>query len=428
MRLRAWRGRVTRRGCLGLLAAGAAGHGMGRAAAAAMGGDGVAKPGGDADHAAREAARDRAETEAERALQALLAAAEAEGRIPGALTWVERADRVPQRIWRCVSGQRARWPQPLPVAEDTVYDIASLTKPFVAVLALRGAEQGWLDLDAPLQRWLPAFEGRIAGRPGERVAITPRHLLAHSSGLPAGLPLSPAWSGADAALALACSREASDPPGAVFRYSDVNFILLGELLQRASGRSLPELLRREITGPLGMDETGWRPTGAVGPLAHGGGAHALPLSRIAPTQLEAGTLLHGVVHDPTARRMGGVAGHAGLFAPIHDLALWARRLAHGAYGLLRPDTFAAMTRPANALAQQRGLGWDIASSYSRAGAGYPAGGFGHTGFTGCAMWIHPPRRAFHILLSNRVHPDGGVSAVPLYEAVSLAALRLQALA
>jgi len=332
------------------------------------------------------------------------------GRIPGAVLWVEREGRSRQ----IVVGQRARWPMAEPLDTDTVYDVASLTKPLVATLVLQQFEAGRLALDEPVGLRLEAW----AGHP----ATTLSHLLTHTSGLPSGLPRTPPWQGRAAAVERACRIAATDAPGRVFRYSDVNFILLGAVLEQATGMPLSQLAERQILAPLRMSASGYLPL------------TRLPASRIAPTQLdERGVVLRGEVHDPTARLMGGVAGHAGLFATAADLAAFARAwLGAGAVPLLRNSTIALATQavapavvPVGTPTPLRGLGWDIDSSYSRArGTVFTRGAsFGHTGFTGCAMWIDPGARAFSILLTNRVHPHGGESIVPLYEAAATAAAR-----
>jgi uncharacterized protein YbbC (DUF1343 family) len=194
----------------------------------------------------------------------------------------------------------------------------------------------------------------------------------------------------------------------VFRYSDVNFILLGEVVQRVSGRNLAEFAAAEIFRPLKMQTTSYSPKSAQ-------------LPRIAPTQQAAEGMLRGKVHDPTARRMGGVAGHAGVFTTASDLARFARMLLNEGelegVRLFKPETVKLMTsvQSAEQVLSRRGLGWDIDSPYSRPrGALFPLGSFGHTGWTGAALWIDPFSRTFWILLSNRVHPDGKGNTLPLY--------------
>lgn len=336
------------------------------------------------------------DAQALRGLEALIDDAIQSQRIPGALLWVER-DGV---AWHIALGQRAVEPRAEALDASTIFDAASLTKPVVTTtLVMQALERGAIAVDDPLQRHLPAFEG------GEAIRL--RHLLTHCSGLPAVLPLEPSWTGRDAAIALACRARPTHAPGEAFRYSDVNFILLGAMLERLAGTPLQEQAWQSVLQPLGMQDSGYLPL------------RRHPAQRIAPTQWEGAQMLRGEVHDPTARRMGGVAGHAGLFSTLPDLARFAR------WVLATPGTMrmTAVASPSS-LTEKRGLGWDVDSPFSRPrGKGYPVGSFGHTGFTGCAMWIDRGSRSFYVLLSNRVHPKGGPSIVPLYEQVAtLAAL------
>ncbi|MGZ7080938.1 MAG: exo-beta-N-acetylmuramidase NamZ domain-containing protein, partial [Thermoanaerobaculia bacterium] len=239
-------------------------------------------------------------------------------------------------------------------------------------------------------RYLPEFHG------GWRDEVTIRHLLTHTSGLRPDLDLDKEWTGYDTAMGLAFEEMPQNRPGFVFRYSDINFELLGEIVQRVSGMSLDRFAASGIFEPLGMSDTRFRPR---------------DVHRVAPTQN-----LRGVVHDPTARRMGGVAGHAGLFTTAHDLAIYARTIMNGGAPVFRPETVRAMTSvqsPPN-VAVKRAGGWDIDSPFSRPrGDIFPIGSFGHTGFTGGFLWIDPPSRTFYVFLSNRVHPDGKGSVVAL---------------
>lgn len=341
------------------------------------------------------------------ALDARLEKAVAKQSPPGAVLWLERAGQS----HTSVIGARALQPAREAMTLDTIFDAASLTKVVATlpcVLAL--AEEGRLRFDDPVVRHLPEF----AGGPDIRL----RHLLAHTSGLPAGVPREPAWSGYDEGVrrALACLPEM--PPDTRFRYSDVNFILLGEIVRRASGRPLDAYARQRIFAPLGLDSTGFNP-----PVEW--------QARIAPTEKdENGVLLRGVVHDPTARRMGGVAGHAGLFTSAADLARYARLLLNGGeldgVRVLQRASLENARRvqtPATVF-ERRGLGWDLDSPFSRPrGSQFPLGSFGHTGFTGTSLWIDPFSRSFVVFLSSRLHPDGGGSVRDLYEEVGTAAAK-----
>ena len=321
-----------------------------------------------------------------------------EKRLPGAVLWIEHNGSVYSKAY----GRRAITPREEPMTPDTIFDAASLTKvlactPAVTLLV----ERGQIDPDAAASRYLPEFKG------DGKEAITIRQLLTHTSGLRSGIGRSPPWKGVDAAIRLACAEKLQSPPGAVFRYSDINFFVLGEIVQRVSGRKLEEFCAQELYRPLRMTDTGFLPPREK-------------LQRIAPTEPADGVMLRGTVHDPTARLMGGVAGHAGVFTTAADLARYARMLLNGGEldgaRIFKPGTVALMTAvhtPTNLLAR-RGLGWDIDTAYSRPrGRVFPLGSFGHTGFTGTALWIDPFSKTFWIFLSNRVHPDGKGNILPL---------------
>lgn len=341
-----------------------------------------------------------------------------ERQMPGAALWIER---VGHGSHHRAFGQRAVDPAPEPLDEATVFDAASLTKPVVtATLVQLLRERGQLDVEAPLQRYLPGCGG------ADKAGITLRQLLTHSSGLPAGLPRNGGgdWTGAEAAERLACDLPLAAPPGTQFRYSDLNFLLLGRIVERVSGTPLDRLAEEALFRPLGMADSGFLPLRRLSP------------SRIAPTEhlrgpAEQERVLRGEVHDPTARKMGGVAGHAGLFTTTADLARFARMLLSGGVAedgrrLLSPQSVALLTTPQSpaGIAEQRGMGWDIASPYARPrGSLYPATSFGHTGFTGCALWLDPASRSFFVLLSNRVHPALGTNVLPLYGELGTLAAR-----
>jgi uncharacterized protein YbbC (DUF1343 family) len=292
-------------------------------------------------------------------------------------------------------------PVPEATTEDTIYDAASLTKVIATTTAaMQLVERGKLDLDAAVAHYLPAF-----AQHGKDL-VTVRHLMTHMSGLRPGIPAQPAWSGYQAAIYRACAEDLRNVPGSVFVYSDINYIVLGELVQLASGRPLNEYVQTEIFTPLKMRDSGFLP-------------EADKLSRIAPTELVDGGLIHGVVHDPTSRRMGGVAGHAGLFTTTADVARFCRMLLAGGeldgVRIISAASVAEMTTPQNDGSDRRGLGWDIDSRYSAPrGRWFPAGAsFGHTGWTGTSVWIDPGANAFLIFFCNRVHPDGTGDVTPL---------------
>lgn len=331
------------------------------------------------------------------AMDAAIADALVARKTPGAVLWVERDGAVHRRA----CGALTYAPDAAPVDDATIFDAASLTKVVATTTAvMQLVERGRLELDAPVARYLPAF-----ARHGKE-AVTVRQLLTHMSGLRPDLDTKPAWSGYDTGVALATEEKLRSVPGGAFVYSDIGFIVLGELVRLADGRPLNVYATEEIFRPLGMHDSSFLPT-----------REKLP--RIAPTELLDGQPLHGVVHDPTTRMMGGVAGHAGLFTTAADLARFCRMILNGGeldgVRLLRPETVAEMTRVQNDGNDRRGLGWDLDSRFSgNRGRWFPAGrSFGHTGYTGTSLWIDPGSRTFWIFLTNRVHPDDKANIGPL---------------
>lgn len=321
-----------------------------------------------------------------------------EGQVPGVVYWLEHR----QKTFHLVEGHRAIAPTSEAMTADTMFDAASLTKVIATTpCIMRLVERGEIRLDDPVRAHMPEFSGE------GRDAITVQHLLTHVSGLRPGLSQQPPWSGYDEAIRRACQEVPRATPGTAFVYSDINFILLGELVRRVSGHRLDVYASQHIFRPLGMTNTGFCPATDL-------------RTRIAPTERVQDEILRGVVHDPTARAMGGVAGHAGLFTTASDLARFCRMmLGHGVVEGVRvfqQETVAQMTRvrtPEN-LPSRRGLGWDMDSGYSRPrGELFPLGSYGHTGFTGTSIWIDPFSQTFWILLSSRVHPDGQGSILPL---------------
>ena len=290
-------------------------------------------------------------------------------------------------------GFRVRVPVREQMTEDTVFDLASLTKVVATTpCVMRLVEEGRIDLEKPVAVCLPEFTG------GGREHITVRHLMTHTSGLKPGLPREPAWSGYAAGIALACAAVPEDTPGGRFRYSDINFILLGEVVRRVAGAGLEDFARKTVFGPLGMKDTSFTPD-------------ASRRARAAATEHdECGVLLRGVVHDPTARRMGGVAGHAGLFSTATDVSRYARMVLNGGeldgVRVLKPETVRCMTavHTPPTMPEKRALGWDVDTRYSRPRGGFkPGAGFGHTGFTGTCLWIEPEAGVCYIFLASRLH-------------------------
>jgi len=324
-------------------------------------------------------------------LDAIIRQAIAEEEIPGAVLLVGHQGRV---IHRKAYGARATTPTREAMTLRTIFDAASLTKVVATAPAvMKLFEEGRIRLNDPVTRYLPEFQGGDS-------RITIRHLLTHFSGLRPDLDLEPAWSGYETGIRKALVDEPVAEPGERFIYSDINYILLGEIVHRITGCPLPDFVRRNFYRPLGMKDTMFTPPARL-------------RKRIAPTEILPGRRLplRGVVHDPTARRMGGVAGHAGLFTTAGDLARFARMmLGMGSYHgvrVLEPLTVRKMTTPQSPADQPvlRGLGWDIDSPYSsNRGELLPLGSYGHTGFTGTSLWIDPVTNTYVILLTNRVHP------------------------
>jgi uncharacterized protein YbbC (DUF1343 family) len=330
-------------------------------------------------------------------------------RLPGAVVLIGLGNRI---VYQRAIGSRAQVPAREPMTVDTIFDLASLTKVVATTTSVMMLiEQGKLRLVDRVATFIPGFERYGKGD------ITIRHLLTHVSGLRPDVDLGDAWTGTDTAIQLAIEEVPAAPPGARFVYSDINFFLLGEIVHRISGERLDEFTGKRIFQPLGMNDTMFNPPAAL-------------QARIAPTESCtpfgwpcAGPdmkMLRGVVHDPTARRMDGVAGHAGLFGTAADLAVFSRMLLNdGSYRgvrVLSPLTVEKMTTPVPAAEDRnlRALGWDVDSSFSsNRGELLPLGSFGHTGFTGTSLWIDPATSMFVVFLSNRVHPEGKGDVTPL---------------
>jgi uncharacterized protein YbbC (DUF1343 family)/CubicO group peptidase (beta-lactamase class C family) len=326
-----------------------------------------------------------------------------EGTIPGAVLIVGHDGAV---IYRKAYGERALEPRREAMTLDTVFDVASLTKVIVTTTAvMQLVESGEVRLNDAVAKYLPEFAQN------GKDDITVRQLLTHYSGLEPDLDLKTAWEGKETAYRMAFAETPEDAPGSKFSYSDVNFIVLGALVERVSGETLDEYAVRHIFAPLKMMRTRFLP-----PAAWVGG--------IAPTQYDENEhMLRGVVHDPTVRRMGGVAGQAGLFSTGDDLAKFAQALLNGGDGILSAQSVEKMTRPEQPPAAPvlRGFGWDIDSPYSsNRGDLLPVGGYGHTGFTGTSMWIDPTTQTYIILLTNAVHPRGKTNAIALRSKVATA--------
>ena len=286
-----------------------------------------------------------------------------------------------------------------PIAADTIYDLASVSKVVATTaMAMILYERGELDLEIPVASVVPEF----AGEDPRRDEITVHMLLAHSSGLPAYVKLFEQAHTADELMRAALRVDLTAEPGARAEYSDIGFIILGELLARLSGESLDHFCRHEIFGPLGMAHSCFNPPLSASPL-------------IPPTVNDT-TFLHrviqGEVHDENASVLGGVAGHAGVFAPATDLAAFAHCMLSGGAPILRPQTVALFTRrELNPAGTSRALGWDTPSSPSQSGRYFSSQCFGHLGYTGTSLWIDPSRALSVTLLTNRTWPDNKNQAI-----------------
>lgn len=429
-------------------------------------------------------------------VSALINDAIAARELPGAVVAVGHAGKV---VFHQAYGSRKLADEPgldgspapaEPMTEDTIFDLASLTKCLATATAVMQLyEQGKLAFDDPVQKYLPDFN---AADDPQRARVTVRMLLTNTSGEGIDVSLQDPWGLEQADKTEGLHRALSTPlqsgPGEVFRYSDINYILLGALIERLTGQAEDEYVQRNVFAPLGMEDTRYLPPAkACGPHAIWGAAigwapgpapvscpegawNASLLPRIAPTARDEenradpgknpdyNRLLRGTVHDPTARRMGGVAGNAGVFSTAHDVGRYAQalldRLAGRPSGFpLQQATLELMTTPqqpghtpdqlqaANRAARAAiaknaphypaipgqnlfGFGWDIDTGYSKPrGLVFPVGSFGNTGFTGTTLWVDPGSDTYVILLTNSIHLRGSPPISNLRGDVATAAAR-----
>src|SRR5688572_21368565 len=321
-------------------------------------------------------------------VQAMLDRARADSAFPGAFAVIGNRDGV---LISHGAGSLDWQPSPTP-DENTMWDMASLTKVVGMTSAMMQlTETGKVDLDAPVQRYIAEFRGPNKER------VTVRHLLTHSSGLPAWRPLYKETTSPEAARALAVATPLDTFPGVRMVYSDLGAIILGQIVERVSGEPLDAYLTRHVFGPLGMTSTQYRPPGDLHP-------------RIAPTEYDPWRQrqLRGEVHDENAFSLGGVSGHAGLFSTGHDVARLARMYLNGGtldgVRLVSPETIRRFTTVQDSTISHRALGWETPNGANSAGRLMKRPAFGHTGFTGTSIWVDPSRDLFVILLTNRVNP------------------------
>jgi len=408
-------------------------------------------------------------------------------KLPGAVVLVNHDGRT---VFEQAYGDRALEPKIEPMTEDTIFDMASLTKCLVTATAVMQLyEQHKVGLDDPVVKYLPEF-----GANGKE-KVTIRELLTHYSGLPEDVSLKDEWGLAapDKAEGIRRAMDAAleTLPGTHFKYSDINYIVLGVLVEKLSGMPLGEYAREDIFDPLQMNHTWYLPFySSCGEKEVHGSAVSLPypfrppspikncaasgsegirvawwpdtvIPTIAPTAYDDqgtaetnpdfGQMLRGTVHDPTTRRMGGVAGHAGVFSTAGDVALFAQALLDRLAGRsskfpLKQATLKLMTQPeqpgtavggstiftgdgkTTTGVAVRGFGWDINSAFSRPrGEVFPIGSFGHTGFTGTSLWMDPGSDTFVVILANAVHPRGAAPISPLRGQVATAVAKAQLL-
>jgi len=333
----------------------------------------------------------------------------AEKKMPGCVVCLGRRGKIAMLK---AYGMRQLLPRELPMTTDAVFDLASITKPVATATSIMIlVERGQLRIDDTVDSIIQGFGQK------QKESITVFDLLTHQSGLLPDNALADYEQGSEEAIRRIGELGLRAPTGTKFIYSDVNFILLGEIVRRVSGKSVAEFSRQQIFEPLGMRETQFVPDETL-------------RERAAPTERRDGRWIQGEVHDPRAHLMGGIAGHAGLFSTASDLAIYADAMleqgASGSTRILSVQTFEAMTQshsvprmpvatpadskeasPTGATVVQRGLGWDMRKTVAgNRGKGWSDAAFGHGGFTGTVLWIDPNLDLFFVFLSNRVHPDG----------------------
>ena len=324
--------------------------------------------------------------------------------VPGAVVLVMRRGKI---VYRKAFGDRAQVPVREPMTEDTIFDLASLTKVMATATSIMIlVEDGRVSLSDPASNYLPRFAKHNKG------SITLLQLLTHYSGLRPDLDLNDPWQGYETAMERVYREQLLVLPGEKFIYSDINYLILAEIVRQVTEEPLQVFSSRRIFKPLGMSETGFMPSSEL-------------QVRIAPTEFREGRMLRGEVHDPTASRMGGVAGHAGLFSTPDDTALYAQMILNrGRYRgvrILSPLSVLKMSTPQSPDGEQdwRGIGFDIRTPLSaNRGDLFPIGSFGHTGFTGTSLWIDPYNEVVVLIFTSRLHPDGQGNVTSLRKRVA----------
>jgi uncharacterized protein YbbC (DUF1343 family)/CubicO group peptidase (beta-lactamase class C family) len=382
-------------------------------------------------------------------IDALVNAEIADKKLPGAVVIVGHKGKI---VFRKAFGNRSLMPTVEKMTVDTIFDVASLTKPVATATSIMIlVEQGKVRLNDTIGKFIPDIDDADAKR------ITIQQLLTHTSGYAPDFDLKEKWTGRDGMLSALKKEKLRSSPGTKFVYSDIGFIVLGEILERVSSKRIDRFSVENIFDQLGNEQSMFVPID-VALSDTQGPAQSRFLAQTAPTENIKGqnsylgakfdggakedeSILRGKVHDPTSFRMGGVAGHAGLFSTADDLARYCQTLLNGgampaaskrpvasAPGsdkrVLSAQTIARMTQPyvVSEDGATRGLGWDINTSFSsNRGELFPLGSFGHTGFTGTSIWIDPTSQTFVVFMSNRVHPDGKGDVTPLRARVATVA-------
>ncbi len=331
------------------------------------------------------------------AIDELVAAEIEKGNLPGCVVMIGRRDGI---ALKRAYGQRQVEPTSEKMTLDTVFDMASLTKPLATATSIMLLiERGQIRLHDPVATYIPEFSKN------GKDSITIEHLLTHQGGLIPDNPLADYEQGPAEAWKRILELTPTDPVGKKFAYTDVGFLVLGKVIHRVTGQNVATFAAENIFQPLGMAETGYLPKAEL-------------RARAATTEQREGKWLRGEVHDPRSALLGGIAGHAGLFSTAADLAKYARMFLSAGDGgdsqFLSPLTIAEMSRPRNIDGNERALGWDSLSKYStNRGELFSRKAVGHGGFTGTAMWIDPQLDLFVIFLASRLHPDGVGNVNPL---------------
>lgn len=323
-------------------------------------------------------------------IDAIVAEGLAQKKMPGCVVCIGRHGKI---AFLKAYGHKQIQPSEQPMTTDTVFDLASITKPMATATSIMLLiERGQLRLSDKVATIIPEFAVN------EKDRITIQDMLIHQSGLLADNPIADYTEGPEDAMRRIFKLKLLNPTGSKFLYSDVNFILLGEIVQRVNGKNMHEFSQERIFRPLGMTATGYLPNDEL-------------RRRAAPTEQREGKWMQGEVHDPRAFKLGGIAGHAGLFSSAEDIAVYSQMLlGKGEYNgvrILKSETVGMMTRDYRVSSGIRGLGWDKRTGFStNRGEAFSDAAFGHGGFTGTVLWIDPELDLFFVFLSNRVHPNG----------------------